>query len=359
MFQFLVRRALIAAVLILLLTIATFAIYFTIPASPGRIFFSPGASPSREEIERVEHAMGVDRPIVVQYLDYLSHVVRGDFGESWSDATITPDGELEGLPVRDALFDSARVTGSLVLGGVVLLALLAMPLGILAATRPNGFLDRTVLVIALIGISTHPIAVGLVLRFLFANQLEVAPPTGYCPFFTDPDQPWVPDVVRPDVTCDGPVDWASHLLLPWITFALFFTALYVRMIRGRMAEVLGEHYMRTARAKGASEPRVLARHGLRNVIAPIVTMLGMDIGMALGIAIYVESVFNLPGLARLAIFALSGQSGYDLPLVLGVVIFTAVAIVILNLVADLVCAVIDPRVREAGRAAVVVPSPVR
>jgi peptide/nickel transport system permease protein len=356
---FLARRTAISFVLVLLLTAVTFLIYFTIPARAGRILYPPGANVQEEQLDRAEHAMGVDRPLLVQYGDYLWGLLHLDFGTAWNGAEVAPDGKLQGFPVRDALFDSARITGSLVLGGAVLLAVLALPLGLLAALRPNSLLDRTVLVVAIVAISTHPIAVGLVLRFLFANQLDVAPPIGYCPFFTDPEEPWVPDITKPTEACGGAADWTMHLLLPWITFALFFVALYVRMIRGRMIEVLSEPYIRTARAKGAGEWRVLGRHGLRNGIAPVVTMLGMDIGMALGIAVYVESVFGLPGLARLAIFAMSGQAGYDLPMILGVVVLTAVLIVVLNLLVDIVCAVIDPHVREQGRQLVALPGVMR
>lgn len=359
MAAFLIRRATTSAALIVVLTIVTFLIYFAVPASPGRIFFGAGANPTAEQIAEVERAMGVDRPMHVQYLDYIWGLVRGDFGESWNGAEITPEGELIGAPVRDVVFDSARVTGSILIGGAVLLVGMAIPLGILAATRPNSLTDKLVLAFALLGLSTHPVALGLVLRYVFANQLGVAPPLGYCPFFADPAQPFVPNEINPTETCGGPADWATHLILPWFTFALFFMALYVRMIRGRMLDVLGEPYMRTARAKGASEARVLSRHGLRNMMSPVLTMIGMDIGYALSIAIFVEAVFDLPGLARQTIFALSGLSGYDLPMILGVVVFTAVVVVVLNLLVDIVCAIIDPRIRESGRRALAVPAGVR
>jgi peptide/nickel transport system permease protein len=359
MIGFLARRAAISAVLLLLLTAATFLIYFTIPARPGRILYPPGSNVSSETLDRAEHALGTDRPLYEQYADYLWGLLRLDFGTSWNDAEVAPDGTLRGAPVREQLFDALRITGSLVLGGALLLALLALPLGVLAATRPNTILDRAILMIALIAISTHPIAVGLVLRFVFADQLNVTPPIGYCPFGADPDRPWVPDISRPTETCGGAVDWFTHLLLPWTTFAFFFAAIYVRMVRGRMLEVLNEPYMRTAHAKGASERRVLWRHGLRNTLAPVVTMLGMDMGMALGIAVYVEFVFGFPGLARLGIGAMSGQSGYDLPMILGVVVLTAVVIIALNLLADIACATIDPRVREQGRRAAAIPGVIR
>ncbi len=149
--------------------------------------------------------------------------------------------------------------------------------------------------------------------------------------------------------CGGPGAWASHLALPWVTFALFFVPLYLRMIRRRMLDVLGEPYVRTARAKGASEARVLYRHALRNAISPIVTMAGMDMGMAIGIALYVETVFGLPGLGRTTIAALSGLRGYDLPVIVAVVLVTAVAIVLLNLLVDLSLYAIDPTIPVRGR----------
>jgi peptide/nickel transport system permease protein len=149
--------------------------------------------------------------------------------------------------------------------------------------------------------------------------------------------------------CGGVGQWAWHLLLPWLTFALFFVALYMRIVRARMLEVLEEPWVRTARAKGASEFRVIRAHALRNAIAPIVTMSAMDAGMAIGVAMYIETVFGLPGLGRTLIRALAGFQGYDLPVILAVTMVAAAVIILLNLVADLLLVAIDPTVVRQGR----------
>ena len=148
--------------------------------------------------------------------------------------------------------------------------------------------------------------------------------------------------------CGGVGQWAWHLILPWITFALFFVALYLRIVRARMLEVLEEPWVRTARAKGASEFRVVRVHALRNAIAPVVTMTAMDAGMAIGIALYIETVFVLPGLGRTTIRALAGFEGYDLPVILAVTLVAATAIILFNLVADIVLLAIDPTVARGG-----------
>ncbi|MGZ4390056.1 MAG: ABC transporter permease, partial [Gaiellaceae bacterium] len=197
------------------------------------------------------------------------------------------------------------------------------------------------LALSLAAISTHPLVVGILLQLFLGQRWHVAPPSGYCPLVGH----------DPDTLCGGPLGWASHLALPWVTFALFFVALYLRMTRARMLEVLEEPYVRTARAKGASELRVVHGHALRNAISPIVTMVGMDAGMAVGIALYVETVFALPGLGRTTIAALQGVAGYDLPVIVAVVIVTAVAIILLNLLVDLALYAIDPRITRQGRKA--------
>ena len=155
--------------------------------------------------------------------------------------------------------------------------------------------------------------------------------------------------------CGGVGQWAWHLVLPWMTFALFFVALYMRIVRARMLEVLEEPFVRTARAKGASELHVIRAHALRNAIAPVVTMVAMDAGMAIGIAMYIETVFALPGLGRTLIRALAGLQGYDLPVILAVTLVAAAAIIVLNLVADLVLLALDPTVAR-GLAARAVPA---
>jgi peptide/nickel transport system permease protein len=342
------RRAAVAALMLFLLTAVTFVIWVKIPANPGRIFYGPGAHVSDEQLAKANHALGTDRPLHVQYGKYVWRLAHGDFGVSWATATTLPAGALSGVPARTLVLDAARVTGSLALGGAAFLLLLALPLGLLAAARESTIFDRLAIALSLVAISTHPIVVGLLLRIVSADHLHLTPPSGYCDLFPPHVQLSEAERLLGTHPCGGVLDWAHHLVLPWLTFALFLVAIYLRMIRGRMIEVLHEPFVRTARAKGASEARVLVRHGLRAAIAPVVTMLAMDVGMALGLAIYVETVFGLPGLGRLSLTALAGQSGYDRPVILGIVVVTGLAIVVCNLLADLVAAAIDPRVREAG-----------
>jgi peptide/nickel transport system permease protein len=186
------------------------------------------------------------------------------------------------------------------------------------------------MVFVLIGISAHPVWIGLIFAYFFGFKAGLFPITGYACFF---------DCGQPQ---QGPVQWAYHLVLPWATFAILFAALYVRMIRANVMEALGEDYVRTARAKGAPEWLVMRSHVLRNALLPVVTMLGMDIGIALGGAIFTESVYGLPGLGKTAINAIDS---FDLPTTQGVVVFATLCIILFNLIVDLLYAVIDPRIR--------------
>jgi peptide/nickel transport system permease protein len=217
-----------------------------------------------------------------------------------------------------------------VFGGAVFWMLIALPVGILSALRPRSLLDRLAMVFVLIGISAHPVWIGLLLAYFLGFKAGVFPITGYC------------DFINPSGDCGGPVQWAYHLFLPWATFAFLFAALYVRMIRANVMEALGEDYVRTARAKGAPEWLVMRSHVLRNALLPVVTMLGMDIGIALGGAIFTESVFGLPGLGKTLIQSIEG---FDLPVTQGVVVFATLAIIVFNLLVDLLYAWIDPRIR--------------
>ena len=186
------------------------------------------------------------------------------------------------------------------------------------------------MVFVLIGISAHPVWIGLILIYFVGYRAGLTPLGGYC------------DMVNPSTDCGGPLDWAHALVLPWITFAILFAALYVRMVRANVLETMNEDYVRTARAKGAPESIVMRSHILRNALLPVVTMLGMDIGLALGGAIFTETVYSLPGLGQVAIQA---ANNYYLPIVQGVVVFRTLAIIIFHLVVDLLYSVIDPRIR--------------
>jgi len=185
----------------------------------------------------------------------------------------------------------------------------------------------------LIGISAHPLWIGLIFAYFIGYKWHITPITNYADFFNPP--PGQPG---------GPVQWAYHLVLPWMTFMILFAALYVRMIRANVIETLNEDYVRTARAKGAPEHLVMRRHVLRNAMLPVVTMLGMDIGLALGGAVFTETIYSLPGLGRTAVQALNAL---DLPTVEGIVVFSTLAIIVFNLIVDLLYAWIDPRIRLA------------
>jgi len=194
---------------------------------------------------------------------------------------------LEQREVADMIVAAAPVTLSVVAGGVVLWILIGFSVGIVAALRPRSLIDRGGTVFTLVGISLHPVWIGLMLSYVVGFQLGWTPITGYC------------DVFSPHFDCGGFTDWASHLVLPWVTFALVAAAAYARMVRASMLETLGEDYVRTARAKGMPEHRVIRSHVLRNALIPVVTMLATDISFALGGAVFIEAIFSLPGLGSM------------------------------------------------------------
>jgi peptide/nickel transport system permease protein len=318
-----------AFVLFVAVTVVTYIIFYAIPADPARLACGQRATP--ECIKRAAHYLGTDRPLYVQYGKFFGrlmpfslrptpHLKEPSLGRSFTSR----------LSVNYVVAQAAPVTASLVFGGAVLWLLIALPIGILSALRPRSLLDRISMVGVLIGISAHPVWIGLLFAYFFGFKLGAFPITGYC------------DLINPTGDCGGPVQWAYHLFLPWCTFAILFAALYVRMIRANVMETLNEDYVRTARAKGAPEWLVMRSHVLRNALLPIVTMLGMDIGIALGGAIFTESVYGLPGLGKTAIQSINT---FDLPTTQGVVVFATLCIITFNLLVDLLYAVIDPRIR--------------
>jgi peptide/nickel transport system permease protein len=324
--RYLIRRVLWAIALFLAVTIVSYILFFIIPADPAKQVAGKGAQ--QAQVDRVKHALHLDRPIYDQYWLFLSRLVfHGDLGHSYYNRE----------SVNTIIGDAAPVTASLVFGGALIWMLIALPVGILSALRPRSFLDRSSMTFVLIGISTHPIWIGLIFSWFFGYKLRHfplhTPISNYADFFNPP--PGQPG---------GPVQWAFHMLLPWVTFAILFAALYVRMIRANVIETMNEDYVRTARAKGASEAVVLRSHVLRNAMLPVVTMLGMDIGLALGGAVFTETVYSLPGLGRTAIQALNN---YDTPTIQGVIVFATIVIIGFNLFIDLLYAWIDPRIRLA------------
>jgi peptide/nickel transport system permease protein len=318
-----------AGVLFIAVTVVTYIIFYAIPADPARL--ACGQRATAECIKRAAHYLGTDRPLYVQYGKFFGRLMPASFrgGPHLKEPSLGRS-FTNRLSVNYVVGHAAPVTASLVFGGAVFWMLIALPVGILSALRPRSLLDRISMVFVLIGISAHPVWIGLLFAYFFGFKLGAFPITGYC------------DFIHPSGSCGGPVQWAYHLFLPWCTFAILFAALYVRMIRANVMEALNEDYVRTARAKGAPEWLVMRSHVLRNALLPIVTMLGMDIGLALGGAIFTESVYGLPGLGKTAINAIGN---FDLPTTQGIVVFATLCIITFNLVVDLLYAVIDPRIR--------------
>ena len=344
--RYLLRRIAVSIFLLWLLSIITFAIYFAIPQEQANFLVdTQHATPAM--IRHADHLLGVDRPVTTQYAKFVWRGLHGDFGLSFQGIGFANNGGLAGTHVGAAVLRAGAVTGWLALGGLLLVVAFSVPTAMLAATRVGSWFDRSVLTVTLIGISLHPIVIGVILQTFAGNRWHLAPAGGYCGLASK--TPLLADRfdTHPQM-CGGPAAWASHMVLPWITFAFFFIALYMRIIRVRLLDVLDADYVRAARAKGASEPRVLRRHALPNTILPIVTMMAMDIGTAVGVAVYVETVYQLPGLGRLTLGAISGDAGFDLPVIIAVVMVVGVAIILLNLVADVVLAVVDPRVEVMG-----------
>jgi peptide/nickel transport system permease protein len=326
--RYLIRRLLWAVLLFFAVTVVSYILFFVIPADPARQFAGKGATPAT--IAKAKHYLHLDEPIYQQYGRFVWRLVyHHDLGHSYYNRE----------SVNHIIADAAPVTASLVIGGALFWMLIAIPIGVLSALRPRSLLDRGAMTFVLIGISAHPVWIGLIFAWLFGFYAHehgspiYFPISNYADFFNPP--PGQPG---------GPVQWAYHLVLPWATFMILFAALYVRMIRANVMETLNEDYVRTARAKGAPESVVLRSHVLRNAMLPVVTMLGMDIGLALGGAIFTESVYGLPGLGRTAVQALQN---YDTPTIMGVIVFATIVIIVFNLIVDLLYAVIDPRIRLA------------
>jgi peptide/nickel transport system permease protein len=327
MLEYLLRRLLWAAGMFVAVTLFTFITFHVIPGNPATRGLPSNAT--QEDLERRERFYGTDRPLVVQYADFMWQLLgERSLGSSF----------VSRQDVNEIVMNAAPVTASLVLGGALLWMLIAFPIGILSALRPRSLLDRTAMTFALIGISAHPVWIGLMLSYFLGFRLDWFPITGYCDFFNPP----------PSSSCGGPTQWAYHLFLPWLTFAALYAALYVRMIRAAVLETLDADWVTTARAKGAPPSRVLRTHVLRNAMMPVVTMLGMDIAVALGGSVFVENVWSLPGLGQIALSSLTLR---DLPVTQGIVVFVALAVILLNLTVDLLYSFVDPRIKLRERVA--------
>jgi peptide/nickel transport system permease protein len=317
--RYILRRLLWTIAVVLVVTLVTFVIFYVLPSGDPALRFA-GKEPTPQVLAQVRQDLGLNHNVVIQYLLYLKRLVFGDRygwpGLGFSYST--------GAAIAPQLWQRALITIQLVLGAAVLWMLIGIPIGVISAMRPRSVFDRASLLTGLVFISTPVFWLGLMLLWLFWSTLGWLPGTGYVAFTTDP------------------VQWAAHMIMPWFTLALLFAAIYARVIRGNMLDTLGEDYIRTARAKGLSERRVITHHALRASIVPVITLLAIDVGTLIGGTVITETVFNLQGLGN---WVLEGALNQDLPVTLAVTLVVTIAVSILSLFADIAYAYLDPRVR--------------
>jgi peptide/nickel transport system permease protein len=316
-----IRRLIWAAAVVLVVTMVTFLIFFLMPPGDPALRFA-GRAASPETIQRIREDFGLDKPWYHQYGIFVKNLFTGDEW-GWPGLGFSYDTR---IPVREELLNRLPRTLLLIGGAAILWVLMGLTIGIISAIKRGTRLDRAAMGFALFGVSAPVFWLGLVALFVFWQKLGILPGTGYVTF------------------ADSPKEWFLHLILPCTVLALLYAAFYARMTRGNLLEAMGEDYIRTARAKGLPERKVIMKHGLRASLTPVVTMFGMDIALLVGGAVITETVFNWQGIGSWVIRA-TVQS--NLPVVVGVVLLSAIAVVIMNLVVDILYAYLDPRVRYA------------
>jgi peptide/nickel transport system permease protein len=302
----LLGKRLVQSVLILFGVAAiTFVLLYALPADPARML--AGRSATAQTVENIRRELGLDQPLPVQFTQYVGGLVQGDLGRSYAQKT----------EVVTLIAARLPATLTLMAAGIFLEVLLGVVLGSIAALNRGGLLDRTVMMSAFVGVSAPQFVVALLLLYVFAATLGWFPMSGY--------------------------GTAAHVVLPAATLGLLGAGWYARMVRSAMIDVLNQDYIRTARAKGLSGARVILRHVLPNAILPIIAMIGIDIGQFMGGVVVVEAVYGWPGIGQLAWQAIQQV---DIPIIMGVTLTSALAIITGNLIADLIAPVIDPRIRS-------------
>ena len=287
-------------------SLITYGLTYLMPGDPARRLAGPSATV--EVVRNIRHQLGLDQPFWMQYSRYLGNVLHGDFGYSY----------VQNVPVLPTILDRFPVTAQLALGGIFVELLVGLPTGIISAYRRGRLADRTATLFSLVGLSAPPFWLGLILLYTLAFKLSLFPIGGY----------------------GSPAIW--YMVLPCFTLGIGGAAVYTRTFRSTILDVLDQPYMRMARAKGLSERVILFRHVIPNAIVPIVTQIGIDLGYFLGGVFIIEYAYSLPGVGKQAIDAINQL---DIPLILGTVLFTALLIVVSNIVVDLSLGFIDPRIR--------------
>lgn len=318
MTEFLVRRILQSVIVLFLISIVTFGLIHAAPGGPTQIFLSPGLSPEAAEVQK--HNLGLDKPVYVQYVKWLGGLLQGDLGNTFKN----------NLPVNEILWPTVQNTIVLMAAAWLLSLIIAIPWGIYNSTVQYGFSDNISSFIVYIGFAMPNFWFGILLQQYFSIKLD-----------------WFPLSDMYTMGKEGNIgDLFWHLILPVTVLTLGFLASYVKYSRASMLEVLDQDYIRTARAKGMKEKRVIFRHALRNAMIPIITILGLDLPILVAGAAITENVFNWPGMGRLFVeMALAREYS----VLMAITIITSVIVVLGNLLADILYAIVDPRVQLKGK----------
>lgn len=309
MLEYLIKRLIMIPITLIGIFTISFALLYVVPGDPVSTIVGQHADP--ETIKAIREKMNLDKPLYYQYFNYLGNVAQGDLGRS----------EVRQEDVMPAILERFPATIELTLAAIIIAIVIGVPIGVLSAMKQYSFLDRFFMIFAIAGVSAPNFWVGQILILFLAYQLKLLPDGGYSEYF--------PENLK-------------FLILPALALGIREVAVIARLTRSSMLEVVRQEYIRTARAKGLSEFKVIVKHGLRNALVPIVTYIGMDVGYLLGGAVITETIFTRPGIGLLAVQALRDK---DIPMVLGTVLFASLLIVIANLITDLSYAALDPRVK--------------
>ena len=312
MLAYVIRRILATIPVMAVVALFVFSLLYIAPGDPAAVIAGDQATPA--DVERIRQSLGLDRPFLVQFGEWVWNIVHANLGTSM----------FTGLPVTKMIAQRIEPTLSLMAVTLVFAISVAVPLGVIAAWRAGSLLDRAIMAFAVFGFSVPVFVVGYLLAYVFALELEWLPVQGYTPL------------------SEGLWPWFQNLILPAIALGCVYIALIARITRASMLEVLAQDYIRTARAKGIGQPGILFVHALKNASVPIVTVIGIGIALLIGGAVVTESVFVIPGLGRLTIDAILRR---DYPVIQGVVVLFSFVYVLVNLLVDLAYTFLDPRIR--------------
>ncbi|MDN3495407.1 ABC transporter permease [Planococcus sp. APC 4015] len=317
MIRFLSRRIVSGVITLIAISAIMFLLFYVAPNDPARTI--AGVQATNDQVELVRERLGLNLPVIERYFLYMGGLLRGDLGFSFYNQQ----------PVLDSILQRLPETASIAIGGLTLALVLGVSIGIGAARHPGSLRDRLSTVFVLSGLSVPTFVVGLLLLYVLFFQLTVLglpifPAAGYVDL------------------AENPLEWARHLILPWITVGFVSAATYARLTRSQLAGVLGEDYIRTARAKGLTEGTVVYKHGMRSALTPVVTQVSLDIAVLMGGLVVTEQIFGINGIGRLAIQSVNRG---DQPVIIGTMLLASLFVVISSILVDIVYALLDSRVR--------------